>query len=97
MEGCFMFQWGGGGRVFFGWGGASFLSGGHSMVGTSVLVGGGGLKKIVRWGEYPPTLWETLKWDEKYQNGFAKTNKYLSVLNGKLKVSIIQFSLLKMV
>ena len=95
MKGCFTFQWG---RFVFQMGGASFISGGHSMVGTSVLVGGGGgLKKIVRWGEYPPTLWETLKWDEKYQNGFAKTNKYLSVLNGKLKVSIIQFSLLKMV
>ena len=97
MEGCFMFQWGGGGAGCFLDGGASFLSGGHSMVGTSVLVGGGGFEKNCKMGEYPPTLWETLKWDEKYQNGFAKTNKYLSVLNGKLKVSIIQFSLLKMV
>ena len=64
MEGCFMFQWGGGG-LFFRWG-ASFLSGGapHGM--ASVLVGEFS-KKIVRWrgGEgvppMPPSpLWETL-------------------------------------
>ena len=78
-------------------GGASFLSGGHSMRGTSVLVGG--FEKNPKMGGISPpdTLWETLKWDEKYQNGFAKTDKYLSVLNRKLKVSIIQFSSMKMV
>ena len=95
MEGCFMFQWGGGGCFLDG--GASFLIGGQSMRGTSVLVGG--FEKNPKMGGISPpdTLWETLKWDEKYQNGFAKTNKYLSVLNRKLKVSIIQFSSMKMV
>ena len=58
MEGCFMFQWGGGG-LFLRWG-ASFLSGGHQFF------LGGGLKKIVRRGGRPPCLplWETLVWRE---------------------------------
>ena len=48
MEGCFMFQWGGGVGVSFSDGRGSFLSGG-----ASVLVGGFS-KKIIRWGWVPP-------------------------------------------
>ena len=39
MEGCFMFQLGGGG-LFFRWGGFIFKWGGHPMGGASVLMGG---------------------------------------------------------
>ena len=42
---------GGGGELFFRWGGTSFLSEGGAPR--------GGSKKIMRWGVAPP-LWETL-------------------------------------
>ena len=45
MEGCFMFQWGGGG-LFLRWG-ASFLSGGHQFW-------GGGVEKNCKKGGAPP-------------------------------------------
>ena len=51
MEGCFMFQWGGG---VFQMGGASFLSGGCAPWGSSVLMGGVS-KKIVGWEGVPPS------------------------------------------
>ena len=65
MEGCFMFQWGGGGgRVFFRWG-DSFLSWGGVPHGGGIGLGAGGFKKIIRWGgghplHAPHLLWETL-------------------------------------
>ena len=54
-----MFQWVGGcfsdgGGFIFKWGG------GLPHGGASVLVGGGVLKKIIRWGAHAPPLWETL-------------------------------------
>ena len=58
MEGCFTFQWGGGG-LFFRWGGFIFKWGGASW-GESVLMGGV-FKKNVGWGGGgSPPLWETL-------------------------------------
>ena len=45
MKGCFMFQWEG---LFFRWGEASFLIGGHQFC------WGGGLKKNPRMGRAPP-------------------------------------------
>ena len=57
MEGCFTFQWGGGGC--FSDGGASFLSGGGASWGESGLMGGV-FKKNVGWGGGCPPLWETL-------------------------------------
>ena len=61
MEGCFMFQWWGGG-LFCRLRGDSFLNGGvHPMGGASVLMGVFS-KKNVGWGGTPhaPQLWETL-------------------------------------
>ena len=56
MEGCFMFQWGGG--LFFRWGGFIFNRG--CPMRASILVGEGS-QNIVRWGDpMPPSLWETL-------------------------------------
>ena len=41
MEGCFMFQWSGEGRLLFRWG-ASFLNGGG---GRGIGFNGGGIRK----------------------------------------------------
>ena len=55
MEGCFMFQLGGG--CFSDWVGFIFKGGGVPLGGTSVLVGGLS-KKIIRWEVplMPPTM-----------------------------------------
>ena len=51
MEGCFMFQWGGG----------CFSDGGCPMGGASALVGEGGSRNIVRWGGVPSEKHRFLK------------------------------------
>ena len=50
MEGCFTFQWGGGGGALFSRWGASFLSGRCAPCGVGIAFDGR-LKKIVGWGE----------------------------------------------
>ena len=52
MEGCFTFQWGGGGGLFFRWGGFIFKSGVYPM-GRDIRFDGGVSKKIVGWGARP--------------------------------------------
>ena len=56
MEGCFMFQWGGG--DCFSDGGALFLSGGAPY--GHQFWWEGGLKKIVRWGRGAPSCPSTM-------------------------------------
>ena len=54
MEGGLHFSTEGGGC--FSNGGASFLSSGDAPEGASILMGGGGSRKIVGWGEVLPTM-----------------------------------------
>ena len=63
MEGCFTFQWGGGGFVFQ-MGVALFLNEGSAPWGASVLMVRGVLKKIERCGPPhapPPTMGNPVK------------------------------------
>ena len=87
MEGCFIFQWGGGcfsdggGDLIFKWGGAPWGGIGFDDGRRGVS------KKIVGWEGVPPMpspLWETLLGHYAFHNSVSLTRLQLPVLNSCL-------------